>query len=63
MTRWSDLSPEAQLALRMAYDKATGTMPGTCSLEDKIQRFSDWLAGQGVAYGAEDLPERYRPRG
>lgn len=29
MTRWSDLSPEAQLALRMAYDKATGTLPGT----------------------------------
>ena len=58
MKRWSDLSGEDQLALRMAYDAATGTLPGTCSLDEKIQRFSDWLAGQGVVFGAEDMPRR-----
>ena len=63
MRRWSDLSEDEQLDLRMAYDRASGTVPGTCSIDQKIQRFTDWLAGQGVSYSAEDLPARLRPRG
>ena len=63
MKRWSDLSEDEQLALRMAYDRATGTLPGTCSIDQKIQRFTDWLADQGVSYRTEDLPARLRPRG
>jgi len=62
MRRWSDLSEDEQLDLRMAYDRASGTVPGTCSIDQKIQRFTDWLAGQGVSYGVEDLPARLRPQ-
>ncbi len=58
MKRWSDLSPEDQFSLRLDYDKEAGTLPGTCSLDQKIQRFSDWLAGRGVRFSEEDLPRR-----
>lgn len=61
MKPWSELSEEDQLALRMAYDRATGALPGTCSIDQKIQRFTDWLAGQGVSYAVADLPPRLRP--
>lgn len=55
---WAELSPERQLALRDAYGRDPDCQVATCSLEDKIAQFADWLAARGVAFGAEDLRRR-----
>jgi len=47
---WVDLSSAEQLALREAYGHYLDTLPPTCSLETKIDRFRHWLAEQGVRY-------------
>jgi hypothetical protein len=47
---WHQLSPDEQLALREAYGYFLDSLPPTCSLETKIERFSRWLAQQGVRY-------------
>ncbi|MDK3020340.1 hypothetical protein [Pseudodonghicola flavimaris] len=55
---WSGLSAERQLQLREAYGRDPACQTGTCSLDDKIARFADWLAARGIRFGAEDLPGR-----
>lgn len=58
MTRWRDLPPEKQEALRAAYADEMARQATTCSLDEKIARFAAWLAPQGISFGAEDLPRR-----
>lgn len=55
---WNSLPPDEQLRLREDYGRDPDCQTGTCSLDDKIARFSDWLAARGVAFGAEDLGRR-----
>lgn len=47
---WATLSAEEQLTLREAYGHYLDTLPPTCSLETKIERFRHWLAERGVHY-------------
>ena len=47
---WNALSVDEQLALREAYGHYLDTLPPTCSLETKIDRFRHWLAEKGVEY-------------
>ncbi len=58
MTRWRDLPPEKQEALRAAYADEMARQAITCSLDEKIARFAAWLAPQGISFDAEDLPRR-----
>ena len=50
LREWGDLGPEEQLALREAYGHYLDTLPPTCSLDTKIERFKRWLAERGVRY-------------
>lgn len=47
---WDDLEAEEQLALREAYGHYLDSLPPTCSLEAKIERFRSWLAERDVRY-------------
>lgn len=58
LTEWNSLSPEQQLRLREDYGRDPACQTGTCSLDDKIARFSAWLAARGVAFDAGNLPRR-----
>lgn len=55
MTPWKDLSPEQQLILRQEYNASPDCLTGTCSLEAKLARFSEWLAERGVQFTEDDL--------
>ncbi len=56
LTRWSDLPPDRQAALRDAYAEEMARQTNTCALDEKIARFAAWLAPQGISFGPEDLP-------
>ncbi len=47
---WDNLSVERQLELREAYGHYLDTLPPTCDLTTKNDRFRAWLEGQGVSY-------------
>ncbi|MGB5261799.1 MAG: hypothetical protein WBO34_14940 [Gammaproteobacteria bacterium] len=50
LTPWELLSADRQLELREAYGRHLDTLPPTCSLETKIQRFRSWLEARGIIY-------------
>ncbi|MGD9865475.1 MAG: hypothetical protein AB7S99_19920 [Pseudodonghicola sp.] len=58
LTDWTDLSPDQQLELREAYGRDPACQTGSCAMEDKIARFSAWLAARGVAFDASHLRRR-----
>jgi len=61
MTPWSDLTPDQQLQLRMDYQAHLDSLPPTCSLDDKVTAFANWLASRDVAFSIEDVsPKRSR---
>ncbi|GGD44657.1 hypothetical protein [Sinisalibacter lacisalsi] len=61
MTPWSELTPEKQLQLRMDYQTHLDSLPPTCSLDDKVSAFAEWLASRDVAFSIEDVsPKRSR---
>lgn len=47
---WNSLEAAEQLRLREAYGHYLDSLPPTCDLREKNQRFADWLAGQGVLF-------------
>ena len=47
---WDSLSPDEQLALREAYGHHLDTLPPTCDLSTKLERYQQWLAGRGVKF-------------
>jgi hypothetical protein len=48
---WSLLEPDEQTALRVEYGYYLDTLPPTCSLQSKIERFRRWLREtKGVDY-------------
>lgn len=51
---WTRLDPEEQTDLRVAFGHYLDTLPPTCSLERKVERFQSWLQHHGVDY--EDAP-------
>lgn len=62
MTPFSDLPIDEQTRLRDAYAKEMTRQSLTCSLDEKIARFSAWLAPQGISFGENDLPQRGKRR-
>ncbi len=58
MKAWADLTTEAQLELRLAYQAHLDRLPRTCSLDDKVAAFADWLAGHDVAFSWDDLSRK-----
>jgi hypothetical protein len=49
---WNRLDPEEQTRLQVEYGRYLDTLPPTCSLEAKIERFRRWLAPRGIDYRA-----------
>jgi hypothetical protein len=50
MRDWHGLDDGEQTELRVAFGHYLDTLPPTCSLETKIERFRRWLAERGVDY-------------
>ncbi len=50
LTPWTDLSAAEQLRLREAYGRYLDTLPPSCDLGVKLQRFRAWLAERGVRF-------------
>ena len=50
LTPWEHLSSERQTELRIEFGHYLDTLPKTCSLETKIERFSNWLHALGIRY-------------
>jgi hypothetical protein len=49
---WNQLSSERQTELRIEYGHFLDSLPPTCSLETRIERFSRWLQERGIRYEA-----------
>ena len=49
---WRGLAAQEQLALREAYGHYLDSLPPTCDLQTKVERFRAWLAERGVLYCA-----------
>ncbi|MCB1772964.1 MAG: hypothetical protein KDI88_05070 [Gammaproteobacteria bacterium] len=49
-TDWQALDSREQLALREAYGHYLDTLPPTCDLAEKNERFRRWLAERGVEF-------------
>ena len=47
---WELLSSKEQTELRVRYGHYLDTLPPTCSLETKNERFRQWLLSAGIAY-------------
>jgi hypothetical protein len=47
---WAELGDDEQTRLQVAYGHYLDSLPPTCSLETKIERFRHWLATQGIVY-------------
>lgn len=52
---WSSLSPAEQIELRSEYQQDIERQPLTCSLDEKVERFANWLAVRGVSFTGNDL--------
>jgi hypothetical protein len=50
LTRWESLPEDRQLELREEYGHYLDSLPPTCSLETKIERFRRWLEERGITY-------------
>ncbi|MCB9994516.1 MAG: hypothetical protein H6873_12780 [Hyphomicrobiaceae bacterium] len=55
---WSSLTAAEQIELRADYQQELEHQPLTCSLDEKVERFSSWLAHRGISFGTEDLQRR-----
>jgi hypothetical protein len=50
LTPWESLSMDRQLELREAYGHYLDSLPPTCSMDTKNERFRRWLEEQGIIY-------------
>ncbi|MGD2074002.1 MAG: hypothetical protein PVG38_03625 [Gammaproteobacteria bacterium] len=50
LTPWDSLPEERQLELREEYGRYLDSLPPTCSLETKLERFRRWLKQYGISY-------------
>lgn len=58
MKAWAELTADEQLALREAYQVHLDTLPPTCSMDDKVTAFANWLATRDVAFSLKDVSRR-----
>jgi hypothetical protein len=47
---WHQLDEDEQTEFQIAFGHYLDTLPPTCSLDTKIERFRRWLAERGVVY-------------
>ena len=52
---WGTLTTEEQLQLRESFGHYLDRLPPTCSMDDKLSRFQQWLAERGIAFERSDL--------
>ena len=51
LRNWDTLGTDEQLAIREEYGHYLDSLPPTCSMDSKIERFARWLREQkGVLY-------------
>jgi hypothetical protein len=50
LSRWHELGTEQQTRLLVEYGHYLDTLPPTCSLDKKNERFARWLAEKGISY-------------
>ena len=58
MKAWAELTADELLALREAYQVYLDTLPPTCSMDDKVTAFANWLATRDVAFSLKDVSRR-----
>jgi hypothetical protein len=58
MKAWAELTPAAQLALRIDYQAHLDSLPPTCAMDDKVAAFADWLAARDVGFSLEDVSRK-----
>lgn len=58
MKAWAELTAAEQLALREAYQGHLDTQPPTCSMDDKVTAFANWLAARDVAFSLKDVSRK-----
>ncbi|MCB1355997.1 MAG: hypothetical protein KDK53_05695 [Maritimibacter sp.] len=58
MKAWAELTAAEQLALREAYQAHLDTLPPTCSMDDKVTAFANWLADRDVAFSLKDVSRK-----
>ncbi len=58
LTPWAALDKDAQIKLRLDYQAELDANPRTCSLDEKMDRFTKWLAERGVGFTMDDLRRR-----
>ncbi|MGD8557623.1 MAG: hypothetical protein PVJ14_09715 [Chromatiales bacterium] len=48
---WESLEPEQRTSIQIEYGYYLDTLPKTCSLDTKIERFRKWLRSEkGICY-------------
>jgi hypothetical protein len=47
---WDGLDAQEQTEFRVAFGHYLDSLPPTCSLETKVERFRSWLRDHGVDY-------------
>jgi len=58
LTPWAELDEDARLKLRQDYQAELDANPRTCSLDEKMARFTEWLSERGVSFTVDDLRRR-----
>lgn len=58
LTPWAELDDKTRLRLRQDYQAELDANPRTCSLDEKMARFTNWLADRGVSFTMDDLRRR-----
>lgn len=58
LTPWAALDEATRLALRRDYQAEIDRQPLTCSLDEKMARFTRWLEARGVRFTMADLKRR-----
>ncbi|MBU1175831.1 MAG: hypothetical protein KKH72_10565 [Alphaproteobacteria bacterium] len=58
LTPWAELGPDARLALQRDYQVEIDRQPLTCSLDEKMARFTAWLETRGIRFTMDDLRRR-----
>lgn len=58
MRTWRSLGEKEQLALRQDYQVELDSQPRTCSLDEKTERFTNWLAEHNVSFSMDDVRRR-----
>ncbi|HBZ45147.1 MAG TPA: hypothetical protein DEO85_14070 [Maritimibacter sp.] len=60
MRRWSELTPDEQLRIREEYQRVLDREPRTCDMDEKVARFTEWLAERDIIFSADEISRKSR---